>query len=53
MNLATAPAMLCYDAGVNDHDYHQLLTSLDSALEILEQNRTPDSAVVAAFDTLK
>ncbi len=38
---------------MNAHDYQKLLTSLDTALQILEDNRTPDSAVIAAFDTLK
>jgi hypothetical protein len=38
---------------VNDSDYTSLISSLNTALEILERNRTPDPAFVAAHDTLK
>jgi hypothetical protein len=40
-------------ARVNDHDYHSVLSSLNSAVEILDRNRTPDPAFIAAYDTLK
>lgn len=53
MQRTHAPMTLCYDRAVNANDYRQLLRSLDTALQILEQNRTPDGAVIAAFDTLK
>lgn len=33
--------------------YDSLLNSLNSAIETLDRNRTPDPAMIAAFDTLK
>jgi hypothetical protein len=38
---------------VNDHDYHTLSSALNEAIDILNRNRTPDPAFVAACDTLK
>jgi hypothetical protein len=38
---------------VNDHDYTALCSALNSAVDILYRNRTPDPEFVAAFDTLK
>jgi hypothetical protein len=33
--------------------YESVLNSLNAAVEIMERNRTPDPALIAAFDTLK
>lgn len=33
--------------------YESVLSSLNAAVEIMERNRTPDPALIAAFDTLK
>jgi hypothetical protein len=38
---------------VNDHDYNSLFSALNQAVEILNRNRTPDPAFIAAYDTLK
>ncbi len=38
---------------MNEHAYNFLLSSLNDAIEIMDRNRTPDPALVAAFDTLK
>jgi hypothetical protein len=38
---------------VNEHAYNALLSSLNEAVAILDRNRTPDPALIAAFDTLK
>ena len=38
---------------VKTQDYSSLFASLDSAIEIVERNRTPAPGFVAAFDTLK
>lgn len=38
---------------VNESDYTSLISSLNTALDVLERNRTPDPAFIAAYDTLK
>jgi hypothetical protein len=38
---------------VNEIDYKSLLSSLNLAVDILDRNRTPEPAFVAAYDTLK
>lgn len=38
---------------MNQNDYRTLLASLDEAVAILDRNRTPDPAMIAAYDTLK
>jgi len=38
---------------VNEHDYSLLISSLNQAVGILDRNRTPDPAFIAAYDTLK
>ena len=38
---------------MNEPDYTSLFSSLNQAVEILDRNRTPDPAFVAAYDTLK
>jgi hypothetical protein len=38
---------------VNQQAYNSLLSALDDAVAILDRNRTPDPALIAAFDTLK
>ena len=38
---------------MNDHDYTALMGALNSAVEILDRNRTPDPGLIAAYDTLK
>lgn len=38
---------------MKQHEFNLLLSSLDTAVEILERHRTPDHASVAAFDALK
>lgn len=38
---------------MNPNDYRALLAALDEAIAILDRNRTPDPASIAAFDTLK
>jgi hypothetical protein len=38
---------------MNQTDYLTLLASLDQSLAILDRNRTPDPAMIAAYDTLK
>jgi hypothetical protein len=40
-------------ARVNAHDYNSLFASLNHALELLHQHRTPDPSYIAAYDTLK
>ncbi|HUR57547.1 MAG TPA: hypothetical protein VM029_07550 [Opitutaceae bacterium] len=38
---------------MNQQAYNSLLSALDDAVYILDRNRTPDPALIAAFDTLK
>ena len=38
---------------VNEHEYSLLISSLNQAVGILDRNRTPDPAFIAAYDTLK
>lgn len=38
---------------MSEQAYQSLLSSLDQAVEILARHRTPDPAMIAAFDTLK
>lgn len=38
---------------MNQHEFNLLLSSLDTAVEILARHRKPDHASVAAFDALK
>lgn len=38
---------------MNESDYTALIASLNTALDILERNRRPDPAFIAAHDTLK
>lgn len=38
---------------MKQHEFNLLLSSLDTAVEILARHRTPDHASVAAFDALK
>jgi hypothetical protein len=38
---------------MSEQAYQPLLSSLDEAVEILSCHRTPDPAMIAAFDTLK
>ena len=38
---------------MSEQAYQSLLGSLDQAVDILARHRTPDPAMIAAFDTLK
>lgn len=38
---------------MSEQTYQSLLSSLDQAVDILARHRTPDPAMIAAFDTLK
>lgn len=38
---------------MNETAYHALVSHLNDAVEILDRHRTPDPALIAAFDTLK
>ena len=38
---------------VNEHDYTALFTALNEAVDILDRNRLPEPAFVAAYDTLR
>ena len=35
------------------HDYQNLISALNQAVDILDRNRTPDPRFIAAYDTLK
>ena len=38
---------------MNQEAYNSLLSALNDAVAVLDRNRTPDPALIAAFDTLK
>jgi hypothetical protein len=38
---------------MNEHEYKHLLSSLNAAVDIISRHRTPDPALIAAYDTVK
>lgn len=38
---------------MNQNDYTSLIAALNEAVAILDRNRTPDPAFIAAYDTLR